>query len=115
MPYDPSAVNDIANWIVISAAIPFALFTILYGLLAPWYRTLLGSVLFGLIFFITMVLLFILARRWWGDFWGYEWFAIGIYSMLTLFATMFLLIFIRERRGSDLLEMPVNRNHKEKK
>lgn len=107
--YQPEVVNDIANWIVIAAVIPFALFTILYGVLAPWYKTLLGFVLFGLIGTTTAVLFFALLRRWIGAFPGYEWWAIGIYSSLTLFATAFLVIFFVERRRAPLLELSVKR------
>lgn len=47
--YDPTVLNEIANWIVLAAAIPAATFVILYGILSPWYRTWLGVTMFGLI------------------------------------------------------------------
>lgn len=111
--YDPAAVNEIANLIVFVAAIPFFLSTIAYGILAPWYRSLLGVTLFGLIASVTGVLIFVFTRRIWGDYWGYEWVAIGVYTSLTTFAFAFLAIFLVERRRAGLLELPLVRRESE--
>ena len=107
--YDPSAVNDVANYIVLVAAIPAAIFTVLYGILAPWYRTWLGATLFGLIASIAAVLTFVMVRRWLGDFPGYEWWAIGVYSTFLFFMLSFIAIFIVERRRAGLLVFPIRR------
>lgn len=107
--YQPELVNDVANWIVLVAVVPFSIFTILYGILAPWYRSYLGAVMFGLIASTTGVLGFVLARRLFGEFPGYEWWAITLYSLLTFFALSFLIIFIVERRNSQLIGLPISR------
>lgn len=113
--YDPAVVNEIANWIVLIAIGPFLLSSLAYGILAPWYRTLLGVTLFGLLVSITAVLGFVFTRRVWGAYWGYEWFAIVIYSSLTFFATAFLVIFFVEWGRAGLLELPLRRRDRKVK
>lgn len=107
--YDPNAINEIANWIVLVAALPFAAATLSYGVLAPWYRSLLGSTMFSLLASITAALGFVFARRLMGAFWGYEWFAIVIYSMLFLSALTFVTVFYVEFRRAGPLVFPIRR------
>ena len=110
--YDPSVVNDAASWIVLAAAVPAAIFTILYGILAPWYRTWLGTTLFGLIASIAAVLIFVTVRRWLGAFPGYEWWAIGVYSAFLFFMLSLIVIFIVERRRAGLLVFSIRRRER---
>lgn len=107
--YDPSAINEVANWIVLVAAIPFLIATLSYGTLAPWYRTLLGTSLFSLLASFTAVLLFVFSRRVWKEFWGYEWLAIGIYSLLFASITAFVIVFYVEFRRAGLLVFSIRR------
>lgn len=113
--YDPHAVNDFANWLVIVAALPFVLSTLVYGILAPWYRTLLGTTLFGLLFSISSVLIFVFTRRVWGEYWGYEILANAIYGMLLVFASAFLAILIVERGRAGLLTFSIRRRERKVK
>lgn len=107
--YNPAAVNDAANWIVFIAIIPTLFATISYGIMAPWYRTALGSILFSFLASVTSVLVFVLTRRLWGMFFGYEVIAFVVYSWFALSVTAFLVIFYAERRRAGLLELPLRR------
>lgn len=113
--YIPSAVNETANWIVLVAAIPFLVATISYGTLAPWYRSLLGTTMFSLLGSITSVLLFVFARRVWKEFWGYEWFAIVVYSLLFISAAAFVVVFYVEFRRAGLLVFSIRRRERKVK
>lgn len=112
----PSEINDTANFIVLVAALPYLLFSVTYGLRDDWYKTYLGTIMWGLVTSQALVLLFIISRRWFGEYPGYEWVAVVLYSSLTVFAWLFYIIFLIERRRSSILEMPMTRRtHKEKK
>jgi hypothetical protein len=102
-----SEVNDIANYIVFAAIIPFGLFTLLYGILSPWYRSLLGVTMFCLGLSLTAVLGVVLARRWLGEYPGYEWVAIIVYSFVTLTAFGLVLIYLVERSRRPSIELPL--------
>lgn len=105
----PSQINDIANWIALSAVIPFLGYTITYGSGSPWYRSLLGTVMFGLGAAISLVLGYVTVRRWFGDFPGYEYWSIGIYTLLAIVGWAMWAIVIVERRRAPLLQIPLKR------
>lgn len=107
--YDPSTVNDAATWIIFLGAIPACLFVLLYGFLAPWYRSLLGFTLFGLMASIAAILVFVVLRRIFGAFPGYEWWAVGVYSIFGIFITALSVIFVVERRRAGLLVFLIRR------
>lgn len=108
--YNPSAVNEIANWIVLAASIPASVAALAFSFLSPWYRTWLGFIVWGWLVSIASVLIFVFSRRMWGDYFGYEWAAVAVYTSFAFFTTAFLLIFFVERRHADLLELPLNHN-----
>ena len=58
---------------------------------------------------IAAVLTFVMVRRWLGDFPGYEWWAIGVYSTFLFFMLSLIAIFIVERRRAGLLVFPIRR------
>lgn len=111
----PADINDIANFIVLLAVIPFALFSITYGTRDPWRSTYLGIIMFGLVTSQAVVLAFIISRRWLGEYPGYEWVAITLYSSLTVFAWLFYGIYLVERRRSEIMQFPVSRTRKKEK
>lgn len=111
--YNPEAVNDVANWIVLVSVFPFAFLTAVYGVLTPWYKSLLGVTFFGLLASITSVLAFIWTRRLWGDYMGYELIAVTVYSLLTIFVLAFIAIFFVERNRAGLLVFSTRRTDKE--
>jgi hypothetical protein len=111
----PDQINDIANFIVLLAVIPYALFSLTYGLRDPWRSTYLGVIMFGLVTSQALTLAFIISRRWFGEYPGYEWVAIVLYSSLTVFAWLFYAIFLVERKRADIMQFPVARRKKKEK
>lgn len=105
----PDAVNDFATIIALLSAVPFLGYTITYGVGSPWYRSLLGWVMFGLGASIVLVLGVVLGRRLFGEYLGYEWVAVTAYSLLNLAGWSLWAIVIVERRRAPMLELPLNR------
>lgn len=108
----PADINAIANWIALAAAIPFLGYWLTYGIGSPWYRSLLGWVMFSLGGAITLVLGYATVRRMLGDFAGYEWWSLAIYSFLNVVGWALWAIVIVERRRAALLQVPLNRKKK---
>lgn len=106
---NPEAVNDVANWIALTAIIPFLAATLIYGFRAPWYRSLLGVAMFGLWSSITLLLGFILTRRFWGDYSGYHVVAVVLYTYFTVVGVAVLGSLIVELRRGGVLIIPINR------
>lgn len=106
----PDQINDIANWIALSAVIPFAGYWATYGVGSPWYRSLLGVVMFGLGMSITMVLVYVTVRRMLGNFPGYEWWSVGVYTFLALVGwALWAIVIVERRRAPLLLQIPLKR------
>lgn len=105
----PADVNEFANWIALSAAIPAILFTLVYGFGSPWYKSGLGTTLFGLMFSISSLFAVILARRFFGEYPGYHVVAVIVYGMLTIMFWSFFVILLKERRHAKALEIPLQR------
>lgn len=94
-------VYDIALVVVTLAVIPAVATVLIYGFGSPWWKSWLGRVMFAKWLSVALVLLFIITRRMFGDYPGYDWLGLLVYSfMLVTFsaATIQLLI---ERRGPD--------------
>lgn len=115
MNYDPNQINDLATWVALSAAIPFVGYLFTYGVGSPWYRSLLGWVMFALGLSISLVLSFNTIRRVHGEFPGYEWWALGIYSFLTVVGYALWAIVIVERRRAPLLLIPLKKENRKMK
>jgi flagellar biosynthesis protein FlhB len=98
-------INNIGNYIVLVAIVPFGLFTVLYGILSPWYRSLLGLTMFMLGLSLTSVLGVVLLRRWFGTYPGYEWVAVIVYSIATCTAFGLVVIYLVERSRRPMLEL----------
>ena len=107
----PADVNEFANWITLSAAIPAILFTLVYGFGSPWYKSGLGITLFGLMFSISSLFLVILARRFFGEYPGYHVVAVIVYGMLMIMFWSFFIILLKERRHARPLEIPLQRTN----
>ena len=105
----PEAVNDFATILALTAIIPALGYTLTYGLGSPWYRSLLGIVLFGLGASVATVLSVVLLRRILGAYPGYEWVAVSAYSILTLTMWALWAIVIVERRRAPMLKLPLTR------
>jgi hypothetical protein len=110
----PDQINAFANWIAIAAVIPFAGYWATYGFGSPWYRSYLGWVMFGLGMSVTLVLGYVAVRRALGDFGGYEWWSVGIYTYMNLVGWALWAIVIVERRRAAMLYVPLKRKKKGK-
>lgn len=105
-------VNEFANGLVLFAAFPFTGVALIYGFRSEWYKTVLGVITLSLFTSLAAVLLFVSARRAWGEFFGYEWFAVLIYGWVSISSFAFLGIFLVERRRSEILTIPLNRRQR---
>jgi hypothetical protein len=105
MNYDPQAINDFATHLALAGALPAALafFTFVLGRPRKWWRSLLGWVLALLLLSILLVFVLVLGRRLAGEYAGYQWTAIAVYSLLTIALWLVWAIIIRERREGRAL------------
>ncbi len=103
-------INDAATWLVIAGIVPSLAFTLIYGFGSPWYRSALGVVMFLLGLSLTTVLGIVLGRRLFGEYPGYQWVAIGGYSLLLVAMVGLAVIVIIERRSaSTALSFPLRK------
>lgn len=104
-------INELAGFILTLAAVPAVATAFIYGLGSPWWQSWLGRVMFAKWLSVALILLFVVARRTWGDFPGYEWWALAIYSFTLLTFTATTIEVLIERRGPD--DGSIIRNRKE--
>jgi hypothetical protein len=111
-----SDINDFANIIAITAVFPFG--TVAVAMTLRWRAvtsSVLGIVMLGVFWSITLVLGFVIVRRIFKAFPGYEWVALGLYSCLTLAGVALAVIYFIERRsGSPALAIPISRKKRQK-
>jgi hypothetical protein len=108
----PDQINDMANFIVLLCAIPYVAFSLTYGTRDHPWGTYLGVIMWGQGTSLALVFLFIISRRWFGEYWGYEWVAVILYSSLTAFAWLFYGIYLVERRRSPIMTIPLTQRRK---
>lgn len=108
-------INDFANLIVIGCFIPYFLFSFTYGTKDHPWGTYLGVIMWGQGTSLALVFGFIISRRWFGEYPGYEWIAVILYSSLLVFAWLFYVIYLIERRRSSILQFPLGRREKKVK
>lgn len=92
-------INEFAGFIAFLAAIPATLNALIYGFGSPWYTSWLGRVIFAKWLSVALVFYVILARRWFGDYFGYEWVAIVAYSLILVSFSATTVELLIERRG----------------
>lgn len=98
-------VSNISGWVVIACLGPALYATFRYGLGAAWYTSWLGRVIFAQWISIDVVLLFIVSRRLFGEYRGYHWVALIVYTAL-LFAFIAKAVIIDiEMRTSDFVSV----------
>ena len=96
--YNVELVNNLASHLALAALLPAGLVTLIYGLGSPWWRSGLGRAIFAQSFSIVLVLSLILARRFFGDYPGYELAAALVYaSIFLLFSTLVVALVIERR------------------
>lgn len=105
-----SIINEIAGLVAVLVAVPAVANVLIYGLGSRWWETWLGRVLFSKWLSVALVFLFIIARRAWGDFPGYDWLALGLYSFVFLsFAATTVELIIESRSPAPVVEIPLKR------
>jgi hypothetical protein len=105
-------INALATPFALGMGVPWFLFTLIYGVLSPWYRSLLGWVMFLLGLSVTAVFANIVARRIWGEFEGYQWWALSIYVFGLLTAAAFVVIVVVEIARGGVLQIILKRKKK---
>lgn len=98
-------INEIAGFILTLTTIPATLNVLIYGFGSPWWTSWLGRVMFAKWLSVALVFWFVVFRRNLGDFFGYEWWALAIYSFtfVTFVATTVELIIERRPPDSNLV------------
>lgn len=105
-------INTLTDWVAVAAVIPFALYTLIYGIGSPWYRSILGWVLFGLGLATTAALTYVAVRRIVGDFPGWEFWSLAVYSVLALVGWALVGAVVVERRRASLALIPLKKKKK---
>lgn len=105
-----ATINDIAGLVVIAVTVPAVLNATIYGLGSRWWQTWLGRVLFSKWLSVALVFVFIVARRVLGEFPGYGWVALGLYTFVLLsFAATTAELIIERRAPAEVVETPIRK------
>lgn len=80
------------------AAVPALLIVLVYGIGSPWWGSWLGRVIFVKWLSVFSVIGYILARRGFGEFPGYEWWSVGVYALFFVAMWATLVEILIERR-----------------
>lgn len=105
-------INEFAGFVLTLAAIPATATAVIYGFGSPWWQSWLGRVMFAKWTTVAAILLFVVARRTWGDFPGYEWWALVIYSLTLITFSATTVEVLIERRGPDDGSIPPQQEDK---
>lgn len=101
-------VNEIAGVIAILVAVPAVANVLIYGLGSRWWESWLGRVLFSKWLSVALVFLFIISRRVWGEYLGYGYAALALYTfvLVSFGATTAELIIERRAPGDEVVTIP---------
>lgn len=100
-------IENITNILVICGSIPVFLFTIVYGIGSPWYKSWLGRNLLGLMLSFSILFAIILLRRFFGDYPGFWLVALVGYLFLGIMTWCFFIMLLMERRAARPLNIPL--------
>lgn len=92
------AVNQAAVWPIYGVALCAHLLVFIYGFGSRWWTSLLGVSIFAKWLSFALVFDFLIARRVFGEFPGYGFWAMGIYSFMFLAFSAVVVELIIERR-----------------
>lgn len=109
MSYNAVIINDWATLpLLIGSAFAFAS-ALLYGFGSPWWGSALGRAFLGIIVAATIVPVVPAARRLLGEYIGYEWIAVSLYTLhAAAWASIFFVI-LHERRHPPMFLPPVTK------
>jgi hypothetical protein len=90
-----ASINEIAGDILFAGIIPLLVAFTAYAVGATWYRSILGVVTFVEWLSLILVIAVVLLRRFIGDYPGYGWVALVVYSLLFLaFSAMAVIVIL---------------------
>lgn len=93
-----STIQIIASYVAFASIVPFTVSLLVYGIGSPWYASKLGVAFFALLVSIVAVLGHAVVRRFAGDYIGYAWVSLALYSLLFAAAVLIAVVIILERR-----------------
>lgn len=100
--YDPALVNDLATIPLVLGMILAGATGLTFAVGSPWYKSLLGVAFLGIMVTSSLPLVIVLGRRLGGEYPGYEWVAIGLYSLFALAWLAMLCIILIERHRAPV-------------
>lgn len=106
--------NDVATVIVGITFIAFAAYTGMYAFRSHFWESWLGYVMFFLGVDGMVLSGHVLVRRVLGDYPGYGWVAVGVYSFTAVTAIALFFIMLAETRRKPMLMVPLRSNRKVK-
>lgn len=102
-------VVGLTDYIALAAGLPAFLFTAVYGIGSPWYKSWLGRNLFGLMASLSILFIVILLRRFLGEYPGYWAVSLVAYTLLAVMFWAFFINLVIERRAARPLNLPLLR------
>lgn len=109
-----SEINDIATIIVGITCAAFLAYTITYATRSHFWESWLGWVMFMLGVDGFVITAHVVVRRVLGNYAGYEWVAVGIYSFTAIVAIALFVIILAETRRKPMLMIPLKTERKTK-
>lgn len=95
--------RDAATIVALSVIVPAGLFTLLYGIGSPWWKSGLGVILFSVAASVTLTFGLIISRRVFGPWPGYDIAALVVFSILALAWWAKVIILVIERKRADMV------------
>lgn len=74
--------NEITLWLIRFSAPPITLFTLVYGLGSPWWRSRIGQAVFTSSLSLSLLLNLALVGVWLGPYPGHEWVGVGVFTLV---------------------------------
>lgn len=100
--YEPEAVNELALIPLFAGMMFAAAAGAVYGIGSRWWESLLGVAFFGIMIASALPIAVVLGRRLFDKYPGYEWVALGVYSLWALSWVAMLIIILVERRRAPV-------------
>lgn len=94
-----SAINEIANYVLIIGSLPALAFLLIFGIGSPWYRSPLGRVIFLLALSIVTFYGVAMANVLFDEYPGRGWIRLTAFSLLAVALTLLSIIVVIERRA----------------
>lgn len=93
-----SAIDQLANYVLLAGSIPAVAFLLIFGIGSPWYTSALGRIIFLLAFSMATIYGVALAAVLLDDYPGRPWIRLIAFTMLAVALTLLSIIVVIERR-----------------